>query len=316
MNLHPFTFVKTPHGIHIESHLLQLEGEKSDMLNVSCSLTPYYTGSKVQGKQIICHNKMIPILQKRYLKQAFLPLEYDHPISIGDLSLQLLPSGESLGSSFVYLQKKQQSLFYASYWSMEKTPSLIGARFKKADQLLIKIPYPFFPQTPPLEFQKFMAFARKMNHIGEQVILVIQPVKESLYLYDLLLKENFSVAFSEELHAFFKNIPQPSSSLPGITFVSRYHLIHGRMKKYPTGIWCETKSEKHENLNIPLNLNINISDSFFMCPNPNLTQWLSLIEQVSPQHLFIDAPSPIIELFEKEGVPCQKIPGQETGLFQ
>ena len=125
--------------ITIEHAILALDAQTSGHINFLSSVGPSYCGGKMSGKQILVSHEAHRILAQKFPKAAFLPCSYFRPIVLGNLQVELIPSGHSPGSSFLRVEKKNDSLLYAAHWSKRTSSTLRRAAFRQAETLLLKL---------------------------------------------------------------------------------------------------------------------------------------------------------------------------------
>jgi hypothetical protein len=126
-------------GLFVEGTTLCLEGSSLESLSfLSSPVQPWQSG-KLSGRQVLVSDDAHEILSKKFPKIAFLSCKYLHPITLGSLTLELLPSGEAPGSSFLLIRKGERSLLYVSHWNPEAHPSIRKPVLRSANRLLIRI---------------------------------------------------------------------------------------------------------------------------------------------------------------------------------
>jgi hypothetical protein len=126
-------------GLFVEGTTLCLEGSSLESLSfLSSPVQPWQSG-KLGGRQVLVSDDAHEILVKKFPKIAFLSCKYLHPITLGSLTLELLPSGEAPGSSFLLIRKGDRSLLYVSHWNPEAHPAIRKPVLRSANRLLIRI---------------------------------------------------------------------------------------------------------------------------------------------------------------------------------
>ncbi len=123
----------------MEGSVLCLEGSSPDSLNfISSPVGPWRTG-RMQGRQVLVSDEAHEILSKKFKKVAFLSCKYNHPITLGALNLELLPSGEAPGSSFLLIKKNENSLLYVSHWNPDSHPAIRSAKVRAVNRLVVNL---------------------------------------------------------------------------------------------------------------------------------------------------------------------------------
>jgi hypothetical protein len=123
----------------VEGSILCLEGSSNETLTfVSSPVAPWRTG-KLAGRQILVSDEAHEILSRKFKKVAFLSCKYNHPITLGALTLELLPSGEAPGSSFLLIRKNERSLLYVSHWNPDTHPAIRAAKARPTNRLVVHL---------------------------------------------------------------------------------------------------------------------------------------------------------------------------------
>ncbi|MEY2987590.1 MAG: hypothetical protein RJB13_1111, partial [Pseudomonadota bacterium] len=125
--------------ITLEHSVLALDAKAYGQINFLSNASEAYFSGKTGGKQLLVSPETHRILAGKLTKAAFLPCAYFRPIMIGNLRVELLPSGHGAGSSFLRVEKKGDSLLYASHWSNRTSSLLRRATPKPSDTLLLKL---------------------------------------------------------------------------------------------------------------------------------------------------------------------------------
>lgn len=129
----------TPQGVFVEGSVLCLEGISNESLTFISSPVNPWRNEKLSGRQILVSDEAHELLSQKFKKVAFLSCKYNHPITLGALTLELSPSGEAPGSSFLHIRKNDRSLLYVSHWNPDTHPAIRSAIPRKANRLLVNL---------------------------------------------------------------------------------------------------------------------------------------------------------------------------------
>lgn len=202
--------------ITIEHAILALDAKSSGHINfVSAAGSPYCAG-KITGKQILVSHEAHRILAQKFPKAAFLPCSYFRPIVLGNLQVELIPSGQSIGSSFLRIEKKKDSLFYASQWSMRANPMLRRAAFRQAETLLLKLssdPSAFFATSVRRELERLSDFCSKLVKAGERVIVVADASWAAHHIVGILTELRIPISLDKHLMTLLDVGHDPSGTI-------------------------------------------------------------------------------------------------------
>ncbi|NBX17025.1 MAG: hypothetical protein EBR09_06635 [Proteobacteria bacterium] len=309
--------------ITIEHAILALDAQRSGHINFISSAGAAFCSGKIAGKQILVSHEAHRILVQKFPKSAFLPCSYFRPIVLGNLSVELLPSGESPGASFLRVEKKKDSLLYASHWSRRQTPALRRASFKQAETLLLKLqndPSALFATSVRRELERLTEFCAKLLRAGERVIVVADagstvhhimgalteqrlPVCPDKNLLPLLLSEQSTgiVSHAQASHAVS---PAPDGTRwnqgaktlwvenpaqqPCVVLMSKEHLLSRKQRSLPNGIWVWTGlMDQHAADRCPWIAHLNFAESFALSFAPDLSEIDDLVAEVHPKQVLV-----------------------------
>ncbi|MEN9826344.1 MAG: Metallo-beta-lactamase superfamily domain [Pseudomonadota bacterium] len=313
--------------ITIEHAILALDAQASGHINFLSSVGPSYCGGKMSGKQILVSHEAHRILAQKFPKAAFLPCSYFRPIVLGNLQVELIPSGHSPGSSFLRIEKKNDSLLYAAHWSKRTSSTLRRAAFRQAETLLLKLqsdPAALFATSVRRELDRLGEFCSKLLRAGERVVLVTDacgaahhilgmlteqriPVYPDKHLQTLLQTEsenpNFSIATPTPHNTASHNktsentrwnngastqwVENPAQQ-PCVILVSKEHLLARRQRTLPQGIWVWTGLQDHfVATQCPWLAHVNFADQFATHFAPDMSEIEDLVEEVRPKQVLI-----------------------------
>lgn len=295
-------------GVFVEHSLLNLEGDSAESLVFISGVGASYLSGELTAKQVILSDEAHRVLVGKFSKTSFLVCQYFRPITIGNLTLELLPSGASHGSSFLRIEKKNDSLFFASQWSRKISGSIRRAVYKKAKTLLLKLhvdPTTVLATNSRRETERLIEFAQKITHAGETVVAVVDSFGEAQNLAGRLYEEGLNVAFEPKLlsimkiiyesmppayaPAWLKNLRGTQTKSVGaqVILVSKQHLVAKSTKSLPQGIWVWIGPDYPDHSFAPTISQLNFSDTFFIQSAPDLAEIFELVGEVSPSQILV-----------------------------
>ncbi|MFZ9521820.1 MAG: hypothetical protein ACO3A4_15225 [Silvanigrellaceae bacterium] len=311
--------------ITIEHAILALDAQVSGHINFISGVGPSYCGGKISGKQILVSHEAHRILAQKFPKAAFLPCSYFRPIVLGNLQVELIPSGHSPGSSFLRVEKKGDSLLYASHWSKRTSPTLRRAAFRQADTLLLKLqsdPAALFATSVRRELDRLSEFCAKLLRAGERVVLVTDACGAAHHILGVLTEQRIPICPDKHLQALFQaesefpnfsiatavphgSAPRPAENArwnngastqwvdnpaqqPCVIMVSKEHLLARRQRSLPQGIWIWTGLHDQFNASqCPWLAHVNFADQFTTHFAPDLSEIDDLVQEVRPKQVLI-----------------------------
>lgn len=312
--------------ITIEHAILALDAQKSGHINFVSSAGPAFCSGKLTGKQILVSHEAHRILVQKFPKSAFLPCSYFRPIVLGNLNVELIPSGESPGSSFLRIEKKKDSLLYASHWSKRTTPALRRAAFRPAETLLLKLkndPSALFATSVRRELERLTEFCAKLLRAGERVVVVADACGAAHHILGALTEQRLPVCPDKNLIPLMNAEESPVQSTqahlvqqkptplqagegtrwnqgaktlwvenpahqPCVILLSKEHLLARRQRSLPNGIWVWTGlMDQHAADRCPWLAHLNFAEHFALNFAPDLSEIDDLVSEVHPRQVLV-----------------------------
>lgn len=307
-------------GFLVESPILSLDLVDEASFNFCSSVrdTLFAPMSRAPKRQTLLSEEAFNILKWRGMPGSFLPCPYFRKISLGSLTVELLPSGEGCGSSFLQITKggdSGTSLLYAHNWSLYGSRVLRAAAPKPAAELLLRLrqnPLEASHTQDKREIARFLDLATKLTAAGEWVVAVLPSLGPTqmiaselhhrgvdIYLDSWNFKTTQALKVDENqegiqawIHAAKKLNSKPSQDRPGVILLSKEGLKPGKTPSLPNAVWCCFDCDPVGTHITPLahSLGRSFSEHFGVKLYPDLTDILALIEIVKPQHVTIAGP--------------------------
>ncbi|MEY3903065.1 MAG: hypothetical protein RL189_2371 [Pseudomonadota bacterium] len=313
--------------ITVEHAILALDAQNSTHINFISSVGPAYCSGKLAGKQLLVSHEAHRILAQKFPKAAFLPCSYFRPIVLGNLQVELIPSGDGPGSSFLRVEKKHDSIFYASHWSKRTTPVLRRAAYRQAETLLLKLksdPSALFATSVRRELERLAEFCSKLLRAGERVVVVADACGAAHHIVGLLTELRIPIHLDKHLAGLMESesdLPIASAfpsgqtthshatsagegtlwnqgartqwvenpaHLPCVILLSKEHLLSRRQRTLPQGIWVWTGlHDQHAAAQCPWLAHLTFADHFSIHFAPDLSEIEGLIEEVHPSQVLV-----------------------------
>lgn len=308
--------------ITVEHAILSLDGKNQSHINFLSSAIPTLFSGKTGGKQLLVSHEAHRILAGKLPKAAFLPCSYFRPIVIGNLQVELLPSGQSPGSSFLRIEKKNDSLLYASNWSNRPTSLLRRAAFRPATTLLLQLhadPSALFATSVRREMERLGEFCSKLIRAGERVVVVADAAGTAHHIAALLTELRLPVAIDKHLQILMEadNEPQTAiatphfasslsgssstswnhgaktmwvdvnSNQPCVLLLAKEYLTTRKQRSLPQGIWVWTGLDLHAHSRCTWLNHLNFSEHFALQFSPDLSEIEELTRETCPKQVLV-----------------------------
>lgn len=327
--------------ITIEHSVLSLDAKQHGRINFLSNAAETFFSGKTGGTQLLVSPEAHRIIAGKMSKAVFLPCTYFRPIVIGNLRVELLPSGHGPGSSFLRVEKKGDSLLYASHWSNRASPLLRKAAPKTANTLLIKLhndPATLFATTVRREIERFTEFCMKLTRAGEKVIVVVDswgsahhlvaaltelriPVGIDKYLQTLFNVEHEIHNHTAELldHTPVNDTPlrwtqgaktqwvDVNSSQPCVALISKEGMLSRRQRHLPQGIWIWTGLDQPRFMQSTPVSQITFTEQFSIQFFPDLNEIEDLVKETSPKQVLVcgDGAQTCVHHLTRKGIDAQ-----------
>jgi hypothetical protein len=322
--------------ITLEHAILALDAKSAGHINFISSVGPSYCTGKLGGKQILVSHEAHRILAHKFPKAAFLPCSYYRPIVLGNLHVELMPSGSSLGSSFLRIEKKSDSLLYASHWSKRSTPALRRAAFKQANTLLLKLqsdPSALFATSVRRELERLGEFCGKLIRAGERVVIVADVCGTAHHIVGMLTELRLPICLDKHLQLLMNTDSESSQSNQRIQseaprwdqgartvwvdqptaqacvmLISKEHVLARRQKSLPQGIWVWTGLlDQHLAAQCPWLGHLNFADSFAIHSAPDLSEIEDMLTEVRPKQVLVcgEGSQTCVHHLTRQGIDAQ-----------
>ena len=133
-------FVSTEDGIHLDGSILWFDAQATRELSFLSS--PYAITSAIQS-QVLTTSESAEILAALYSKPEGLIGQFNHPIRIGELTLELIPSGVGLAGANLFIEKGDRTILYAPQLQLEQLPIARHLQLRQADILILGATEPY-----------------------------------------------------------------------------------------------------------------------------------------------------------------------------
>ncbi len=314
--------------VALEHTVLTLDAEQSTLVNFLSSPGPAYLRGKVSGKQVLLSDEAYRILVARFPQTPFLPCPYFRPIVLGNLSIELLPSGESPGSSFLRVQKNQDSLFFASFWSKQSSSAFRKAVFKPSHMLLLKLhanPFQVPGTNARKEVDRLIEFAQKILRAQENLVIAADSFGEAQHLASRLQAAGLATACDARLHAIMKTLGESmpptevpawlrglrkhsvQATEPAVVLVSKEQLLAQRPRSLPKGVWAWLGNELPQAFQQPWMSGLTFVDAFAIHNAPDTAEIQTLVSEVRPSQVLVygEGAPQVVQWLAGRGVPAE-----------
>ena len=218
--------VSTDDGLHLSGSILWLDSHHIGDLSFLSSPSESY---RYGGPQFLATRETIRILRMDRKKQSnALVCQYHHPISLGRLKIELLPSGEGLGSALLHIETGKSKILYAPSLYTQQTSVVPKIHLKKADTLILRaiLPDPSLPSpNRKKEKQRLLAKVLFFLENGVSPTIVCRQTFIAQEVTALLTSHQISVATHPIIYRISKIYESSGSHL------GRFHLFNRKVTK-------------------------------------------------------------------------------------
>lgn len=215
----------TEDGIQIHDSILWLDARFTGDLSF---LSSAHLLSGRTSSQVITTEETVKLLAINSIKLNALVRPYNQLISIGQLKLELLPSGATLGGASLFVETRQGSLLYAPQLQPHKTGTTRTMQLKKADTLILGAHTPFPAHHHPSrkkEKERLLQAISSHTARGEFPLILCEPFTIAQELCKSLSEAGIQLAVHKSIYRINKIYEFYGSDL------GSYSLLHRRLRE-------------------------------------------------------------------------------------
>lgn len=125
-------------GIHLKGTDLWFDSRKKAKLSFISSANVDRFASP---EKVICTPETIKLIEKKIKKSVVLACPYHRPFTLGNLHVELIPSGHMPGSSQIVVNNGNKSIIYTGEINLRQSLTSVPAHVKRCQILVIKCTY-------------------------------------------------------------------------------------------------------------------------------------------------------------------------------
>ena len=321
-------------GVLLENGVVTLEGASSRHVHYFSSTDLVPAKPRDSGKQILLSEEAYRIVERKIEGASFLPVRYGKPIVLGNMSISLHPSGAHLGSSFLVARREEDSVLYASTWSLQVSPFTRRAEVPSVRRVVLRTLGASASRagSPRKRMEKFLQFAGRITQeVRENLVVVLGGSQHTaIHLFSELQSETTLPVFASPDLLSLARLYGPSPEDERPPWLSRIRplsdlgkdsplsiVLLGKdgpsgEKKHPVprGIWVwvgrEPRGTTYEQ--------VSFAEGFSLDPESDLGDTLQLLRASGCEDVLLTGPgSPLLgTALAREGFPVRLLDAAET----
>jgi len=291
----------TEDGIQIQDSILWLDARFTrdlSFLSSACCLS-----GRTEAR-VITTEETVKLLAINNIKLNALVCPYNQIVSLGQLRMELLPSGTGLGAASLWVEQRQGSLLYASQLQPQKTGITRQMQLKAADTLVLGARSPFpahHHQSRKKEKERLLQALQQRIAQGEYPVILCEPYAVAQELCRFLTDHGIEPAVHKSIYRINQMYGIYGSDL------GSYSLLHKRLREkrvlilplsrhgkptdrrpLPDGpIFCIEESSQQPS--IP-DLRRPAAERFFISSSGDGRELKTIIQSVSPRVVYVTGP--------------------------
>jgi len=187
-------------GIHLKGTGLWFDSKKKAELSfISNANIDRFTPSE----KIIATPETIKFLFNKIKKSIVLACPYYRPFTLGNLQVELVPSGHMLGSSQMIVDKGNKTLLYTGDINLNKLPTAKPAYTKHCDVLVMKCPYgqpgyifPSFDES----IEALTGFIKETLSSDSTPVIIVEPLGKAQDIIKALGEHGFKLSLHKSIY--------------------------------------------------------------------------------------------------------------------
>ncbi|HYX36739.1 MAG TPA: hypothetical protein VE954_26830 [Oligoflexus sp.] len=291
----------TEDGIQILDSILWLDARFTrdlSFLSSACCLS-----GRTEAR-VISTEETVKLLAINNIKLNALICPYNQIVSLGQLRMELLPSGAGLGAASLWVEQRQGTLLYAPQLQPQKTGITRLMQLKHADTLVLGARHPFPAHHHPSrkkEKDRLLQALQQCMAQGEYPIILCEPYAVAQEICRFLAEHGIEPAVHKSIYRINQIYGMYGSDL------GAYSLLHKRLrekkvlilplstyskpidrKPLPDGpIFCVEESLQQTSWP---DLRRPVAERFFISSSGDGRELKSIIQSVSPREVFVSGP--------------------------
>ncbi|RZA26032.1 MAG: hypothetical protein EOP10_04930 [Proteobacteria bacterium] len=292
--------IPTEDGIRVADSILWLDAQFSPELSFlsSASGLKNRTTSK-----FVATEETSRLLALNNIRLNALVVPYNHTVAIGQLRLELLPSGSGLGAASLYVENRTTSLLYAPRLQPQKTGVSRMMQLKQAHTLILGAYTPYPPSHHPSrkkEKERLLQAVHAQLTQGLSPVIVCEPYAIAQEIAKFLLEAKVAVAVSGSIFRANKiyesygsdigpfTMQHKKTSQPHVIIVPKPQLERRNVYAIPPGpLFLIDESSQ-----LPLHADIRRppEDRFVISEASDARELKTIIQTVEPREVYVTGP--------------------------
>ncbi len=290
----------TEDGIQVDDSILWLDARYTGDLSFLSSAQ--LLSSRTQSR-VITTEETVKLLAINSIKLNALVRPYNQLVSIGQLRLELLPSGAALGGASLMVETRQGTLLYAPHLQPHKTGTTRTMQLKQADTLILGAHTPFPSHHHPSrkkEKERLLQAVSNQLAQGAHPIILCEPYAVAQELCKSMAEAGIPLAVHKSIYRINKIYEFYGSEL------GPYSLLHRRLRDKKVIIWPLPTSKTGVQRLLPEGPLFCVEDSISTSSFPDLMRTVaerfiissgcdgrdlkSIIQTVDPREVYFTGP--------------------------
>lgn len=305
---------QTEDGLHLTGSILWFDSKDSGDLSFLSSAT---SQAQPRGPQVIATEETVKILEAYRKRPQALICQYNRPFSIGQLKMELLPSGCVLGGASLYVETEKGRVLYAPQLQPHRIPTVRQMQLKNAHTLILGVTHPDPTAAMPgrkKERERFVDTVLAYVAKGEYPIIVCEPMGTAQELTQLLAEHSIPLAVHDSIFRVNNTYEFFGSHLGPYTRYSKNRtknkvtifpmankktvMLRSALPERPVFYVEDTRQET-----VPPSAFRHVKERFFISSTADGPETKEIISLVRPKQLYIFGPyaKSYVEAFEGLG---------------
>ena len=194
--------IEYKNGIHLKGTELWFDSKKKVPLSfISSAEIDKFT----PPEKILATPETTKFLERKIKKPVVLTCPYYRSFALGDIEVELVPSGTMLGSSQMILDKGDRTLLYSGDINIKKLPTTDPAYTKHCDVLIMKCRYglreyqfPSFEQS----IKQVISFIEETMSSGSIPLLAVDPLGKAQDIIKALGDMGYKLSLEKSIYKY------------------------------------------------------------------------------------------------------------------
>jgi hypothetical protein len=286
------------YGVHLKDSAIWFDADKKKRL---CFISSALSTNFLKHEKVITTPQTHKLIHTKFNNVDILPCPYNHVFNLGEIEVELLPSGYILGSCQVLLYKENIKILYVGDFKLDILSTSVPLEITECDQLIIKSTYGIkkyvFPSIeiamiPIIEFineclEKDLVPILVADMLGnaQELVYILGEKGYDLYVHDSIRKVNRIYEEFGFLFPRYKRLNKIQDMISGVIIIPDEYRAVKKLSVIQNAVYASI-SEMAVNVDY-VNYSTNSGYAFPLSVRSGYDEMIKFVELVNPKQIYV-----------------------------